>query len=96
MSHTAAAVHSIGRRYVNERASRRPIILITGAHNTERLTDYPAAHKGQPRSLPVEIIQFAGGFTAGVLCRPSCPKCTKSLRALRTVEKGGKKEFCLQ
>lgn len=77
-----AAVHSVGRRYANERASRRPIILITGAHATERLTDHPAAHKGQPQSLPVEIIQFAGGFTAGVLCRHSCPKCTKSLRAL--------------
>lgn len=68
MSHMTAAVHSIGHRYVNEQASRRPIILITGAHTMEQLTDYPAAHKGQPQSLPVEIIQFTGGFTAGVLC----------------------------
>lgn len=40
----------------------------------QRVTDYPAAHKGQPRSLPVEIIQSAGGFTAGVLRRRSYPR----------------------
>lgn len=43
----------------------------------ERVTDYPAAHKGQPRSLPVEIIQSAGGFTAGVLCRHSHSRMPK-------------------
>lgn len=38
------------------------IILITGAHN---VTDYAAAHKGRPQSLPAEIIimiQFVGSI----------------------------------
>lgn len=35
------------------------MVLITEAHTTDSVTDYPAAHKGQPQSLQVEIIQFA-------------------------------------
>lgn len=45
------------------------IILITGARN---VTDYAAAHKGRPQSLPLEIIiimQFACGSTEVPLCR---------------------------
>lgn len=51
--------------------SRGLIVLISRAHATERVTDYPAAHKGQPQSLPVEIIQFANWFNASVLRRRS-------------------------
>lgn len=56
VSHTAAAVHCGGCCYDNERVGRGLIVLITRAHTAERLTDYPAAHKGQPQSLPVQII----------------------------------------
>ena len=66
-----AAVHYSGYSYGNECTSRGLIVLITRAHTTERVTDYPAAHKGQPQSIPVEIIQFANWFNAGVLCRRS-------------------------
>lgn len=45
------------------------IVLISRAHTAERVTDYPAGHWGQPQSIPVEIIQFANGFNAGVRTR---------------------------
>ena len=88
-----AAVHYSGYCYGNEWSSRELIVLITRAHAAERVTDYPAANKGQPQSLPVEIIQFADGFNAGVLCRrlhkttqSHCERCNNSW--------GGGKRFC--
>lgn len=65
-----AAVHDCDSSYGNEWGGRRLMVLITRAHSTERVTDHPAAHKGQPQSIPVRIIQFADGINyADVLCR---------------------------
>lgn len=55
------------------------------------MTDYPAAHKGQARSLPVEIAQSAGGLTAGVdvpiLVWPNCTAQTTGKKLNQTERK---------
>lgn len=80
---------------MNERASLGLIVLISGAHAAERVTDYPAARRGQRQSLPVEIIQFANGFNAAALCSRLALVCAKHTKSGRRVEEE-EKCFCIK